>query len=306
VGEMMAAKVFGDETIYVPEGFGVYVTPQNAAALDIFDPNPDVTGYIYQQEKTREVELPILNYHHIVPEGEATNLATTTEEKFKSDMLAVKNAGFNTVLYEDVIKFANGESEYLPPKPLLITMDDGYESEYALAYKILRELGMKANINIIGETFGSDVFPGSGQKIIPHFGYSELGEMTETPRIIDFGSHSFAMHRESPRDGALRNENETTMDYYNKLKSDSDAFKNAFLEYFTPEVFCYPYGKANILSDKILESLGYKMTLLLGDKTNIIAYDRPYTLYGLYRFNAAYDIPSEDLVNKISQNFWDF
>ena len=99
VGEMMTAKIFNDESVYVPENFGIYTTPENAPTLNIFTPNPDLTGYINQTEpeNNREVNLPILNYHHIVSEGEPLNLETTTAQKFKSDMQAVKEAGFTTI-----------------------------------------------------------------------------------------------------------------------------------------------------------------------------------------------------------------
>jgi len=73
----------------------------------------------------------------------------------------------------------------LPEKPILITFDDGYRSNYDLVYPILQEYGVKACISIIVlmPDLPTDNFCTWGQ----------LREMTASG-LVEIGSHSYRLH----------------------------------------------------------------------------------------------------------------
>lgn len=65
------------------------------------------------------------------------------EQRFREHLLHLLGAGHSPVGLEQVVAALAG-GERLPPKPLLVTFDDGCESVHSRALPILRELGVPA------------------------------------------------------------------------------------------------------------------------------------------------------------------
>ena len=66
----------------------------------------------------------------------------------------------------------------LPDKPILITFDDGYASNYMYAYPILKKLGMQATIFVITDRRGKTL------SVNPHFSWNQAREMQDSG-VID-------------------------------------------------------------------------------------------------------------------------
>lgn len=86
------------------------------------------------------------------------------------------------------------KGEALPEKPVVITFDDGYQSNYEYAYPILKKYGMKATIFVIGSSVGKDEYKDTGLPMLPHFGVSEAREM-ENSGLISIQSHTYDLHQ---------------------------------------------------------------------------------------------------------------
>ena len=106
-----------------------------SAALSVF---------VYRLPQPVREPMPVLMYHHMVPEGQDCNAMTITPGKFRADLDIILAKGYTPVLPGEL-----AEGAPLPEKPILITFDDGYRSNYDLVYPILREYGVKACISII-------------------------------------------------------------------------------------------------------------------------------------------------------------
>lgn len=95
------------------------------------------------------VYLPTLMYHHIQPmeEAKAANhqYLNVAPETFRSQLQYIKNRGYSVVTMSDLINFFD-QNTPLPPKPLLITIDDGYKDNYTYAFPILKEFSYPATI----------------------------------------------------------------------------------------------------------------------------------------------------------------
>ncbi len=88
--------------------------------------------------------LPILMYHDVVEDGQPYNTWTVTAGRFRQDLQWLKDHGYACVLPRELAK------GHLPRgKAVLITFDDGYESNYRLAFPVLKEFGDKAAIALV-------------------------------------------------------------------------------------------------------------------------------------------------------------
>ena len=90
--------------------------------------------FVYRLPPSVREPLPVLMYHHMVPEGQDCNDMTITPSKLRTDLEIILAKGYTPVLPREL---AAGEP--LPEKPILITFDDGYRSNYDLVYPILKE-----------------------------------------------------------------------------------------------------------------------------------------------------------------------
>ena len=86
--------------------------------------------------------IPILAYHKI---EDRPDFGVTTRKisDFKEDLHLLKEHGYQTVTFKELDR-----AEALPPNPVIITFDDGYESFYTQALPLLLELGLKAVVFI--------------------------------------------------------------------------------------------------------------------------------------------------------------
>jgi peptidoglycan/xylan/chitin deacetylase (PgdA/CDA1 family) len=91
---------------------------------------------------------PILMYHVInpPPPGAPYPLLYVPRGEFLEQMLALKHAGYHPVTLDDL--WANWRhGNRLPSKPIVITFDNGYRSQYTNAMPILRHLHWTAVLN---------------------------------------------------------------------------------------------------------------------------------------------------------------
>ena len=78
---------------------------------------------------------------------------------------------------------ANDFKSKLPSKPILITFDDGYYSNYEYIYPILKKYNVKASIFVVTDKVGKEI---DG---IKYLGWNECLEMQESG-LVEIYSHS--------------------------------------------------------------------------------------------------------------------
>lgn len=290
VGDMALAKVFGDTGVYVPEDFGTLVTEENASA------HVDSFWELEERMETYTKEVPILLYHHIT---EDPNDNAITPQQFERQMELLKAGGYETVTFDEMIDYVEKGIE-LPQKAVCITFDDGYKSNYEIAYPILKEYGMKATIFVIGATVGNtEHYKDTEFPITPHFSFEEAKEMVDSG-VISIQSHTYDMHQwadyetgERIRKNILKLEGETEEEYRTALRNDFTRSKEE-IEQATGEkvnVLAYPGGSYDDLSQAVLSSQGVKATLSIRPGKAVLVKGLPQSLYAMKRF---YVRPSTD------------
>ena len=293
VGKMALARTFGDDTVYIPADFGVYVTPENAAehVAGYWDvPEPDPAQY------TKKV--PILMYHDL--EGDSLPAAQLEEQ-----IAALAGAGYTAVSFEDLRSYVEQGTE-LPDKPVLITFDDGYLSNMTYGLPILEKYGMQATIFVIGCSVGKDTYKDTGVAMRPHFSLEQAKEMMDTG-YITIGSHGWDLHEVEGRDpdpirrGILRRADETEEEYIAFLQEDIRR-ENELLHPILgkdADILAFPYGVHDTLSEMLLHDAGIYATVTTWPGENTIVKGIPQSLLCMNRYDITEEVSGEGLLDLI-------
>ena len=232
--------------------------------------------------------VPILMYHHF--DDTVASDATMTPAAFEAHLAALSQAGYTAVTFQELLDYVNGDGD-LPDRPVCITIDDGYLSNYTVAWPLLERYGMKATIFVIGSSVGRDHYKDTGYSIIPHFSWAQAEEMLASG-TVDIQCHTYDMHQYAPyeagaaRPNILPLEGESEADYTAALTADTERFQAEYEAALGRRawVLAYPTGVYSDLSEKVLHALGFSVTLTTeGAKVNRILPGRPESLYALGR-----------------------
>ncbi|MBV9212122.1 MAG: polysaccharide deacetylase family protein [Actinobacteria bacterium] len=87
--------------------------------------------------------VPVLLYHGI---GDRDDGYAITRRTFAEHMAALARMRFHTITIDQYVRFRNGDAARLPPRPILITFDDGLLDSYRGADRVLAEHGFNAAV----------------------------------------------------------------------------------------------------------------------------------------------------------------
>lgn len=189
--------------------------------------------------------IPILMYHKVNPDPETGNLGLrVTPADFDQQMRYLFAQGYSTVSLGDVRDFLAG-LKALPPKPVVITFDDGYRDNYTCALPILEKYHFKATFFIVVNSIGGiNSFDRGIQPVNQMAGWSELRDMAA--RGMDIGSHTLT----HPRLAECR-----PAEAARQIKESKLALERGLglpVHYFS-----YPHGSCNAAVKKMVEEFGY-------------------------------------------------
>ncbi len=254
--------------------------------------------------------LTILTYHHLQNAGsfdpQEKGGVIITPERFQEQLEAFTENGYQTVSLQELEAYYQGEGD-LPDKPLLITFDDGYESNYLLAYPILQKMDMQAVIFVIGANLRDETDPEKGLAIF--MTWQEAQEM-EASGLIDIQTHTYDLHHtveiadESqplmttriPVDG----QEESLEAYHQRIKEDLVLAQNGLKEYLNHQAVAlsFPYGSYNKDCMDIASDLGMGFLFSTQPGLNTLRY-KP-DIY--YRITMRADYSGEEAVGICQRN----
>ncbi len=155
--------------------------------------------------KFRAGGVPILCYHYLrgrtgpvyllrvlgavlfnLPTLKEREYWTTPAELFARHMEWLADNGYTTIDLDELEKILAGE-EMGPPKPIVITFDDGDQSVLRYAYPVLLRYGMKATIMVVTSRVGKE------WKEVRSLNWSQLRSLERTG-VFRVESHSDDMH----------------------------------------------------------------------------------------------------------------
>lgn len=250
-------------------------------------------------------DVAILMYHAFTEnEAETTSVCTLASE-FERQLSALRDAGYTSVGYADLIEFVNGKGK-LPEKPLLISIDDGYQNNLDLAAPLLEKYGFCANIAVIGVSIGHTTYKDTDIPIMPHFSLEDARPWIKRG-ILTVTTHSYDMHQIAAvdgndcRHGVLQMPGEAEPDYIAALTQDyTHAQKQlAGLPGKVLPVFTYPFGAYSELSERVLQEQGVQVTVTIANGANRLVKGEPETLRLLRRINVPAGMEPDALLSSI-------
>lgn len=213
-----------------------------ASTVSLYDDNI-ISG------RSENIKVPILLYHNLMdnydPQLSSVHISPT---EFKEHMNVLKKAGYSTITFQNYYNYVVN-NEDLPEKPIIITFDDGYSSNYEHAYPILKNLNMKATIFVVTGRMGADE-----GIVYPHFNWEQAREMQESG-IIDIQSHSDLHPNMTEIDKGLAQL---------ELRLSKYLIEKELQK--TCNVFAYPYGLYNDEFQDMAEKAGYDIQVAVGDR----------------------------------------
>jgi len=94
--------------------------------------------------------IPILTYHGLSKSVTTDGLYALTEEQFEAQMIYLATENFHPISLKELANWLTGQlanpptGQPLPEKSVVLTFDDGLESDYTLALPILKRHGFTA------------------------------------------------------------------------------------------------------------------------------------------------------------------
>lgn len=215
-------------------------------------PTQTSSNLIFQGPDT--VFVPILLYHRI-DESPTENQFYVSPEKFEEQMKLLHDWGYTTITTELLVQ-AIREGASLPPRPIILTFDDGHLNNYNIAYPIMKKYGFSGVLYIVGQYMGT-------------LGYMNTNQIKEMAQEgWEVGSHSMNhLDLMTLNPQQLQYEIAESREY---LESELGV---------SVRTFAYPFGNNNLTIVHLTYSAGYIAAVGTGYTYN----QGTYNLFALQR-----------------------
>ncbi|MEG1751505.1 MAG: polysaccharide deacetylase family protein [Clostridia bacterium] len=244
------------------------------------------------------IKLAVVMYHSILKSK--TGRYFVSPNQLENDIIALKKAGYQSVLSADILNFVNNHGT-LPSKPIYMTFDDGHYNCLYYGLPILKKHNFKAVFNIVGAY--SEHSSTSGDCDNPNYSHLTWAEIDEINKsgYVEIGNHSYNMHKFNPRFGIGQNYNENDDDYIMAITNDVVKLNSKLQETnVKTNVFAYPFGKYSTLSEKVLADLGFNITLTCNEGISVLKRNNPECTKLLKRINREGSYSTYEFVEKIN------
>ncbi len=232
---------------------------------------PTATLFVTPPPTGQPAIVPILMYHHLADlppgSGELDREWTVSPKNFAAQMEMLQARGFHSITMSALAAHLQ-KGKPVPSKPIVISFDDGWETDYTVAFPVLKRNHLTGTFYV----YTSGIDHGAFLK------WSEIDEMARAG--MEFGSHtvSHAHLKSLPADEAK------------KEIVDSKATLEKHLG--RPiTTFDYPFGEYNASVTELVKNAGYEtaVTIAAGYK------QRAEDIFTLHRTRVSFPDSLQDL-----------
>lgn len=243
-------------------------------------------GFAYERLRAPQdgVPLCILMYHSLLEDPARTGKYVVTPDEFERDLIYLKEHGYTTITAAQAAAHVY-DGAPLPPKPVMLTFDDGYYNNYLYALPLLKKHGMNAVVSVIGiysQKFSENP---ENNAYYSHVTWDMIREMAQSG-CVEILNHSYDMHTISGgRRGSGKKRGESAEQYEKAFSADVMRAQNLIVEKTgcVPLFYTYPFGSIGGGSGEILKKLGFLGSLSCTEGVNYIT-DDPECLFEMKRY----------------------
>jgi len=219
-------------------------------------PTPAATSTPVAKAPTKPVidqtaQVLIFGYHRFVTKVRRPDTEITPED-FEKQMQQLKDNGITVIGMQDLLAWKRGEKN-IPPRAAVITFDDGWKSQYEVAWPILKKLGYTHTMFIYTEGVRGGRF-GGGEAIT----WDQLGEMRDAG--VDIEAHS-ATHQDLRKAyDKVTKKKLNPQEYEQWLQNEIVGSKQLLEQKLGIKVNCFavPFGYYNEHIKEVARSAGYE------------------------------------------------
>jgi peptidoglycan/xylan/chitin deacetylase (PgdA/CDA1 family) len=207
---------------------------------------------------TSPVRVPVLLYHRVRVSADKDTarerLMTVTPASFEKQMQSLADGGFVPITPDELLYALVTSTSKLPPKPIMLSFDDGFKDDFTTVLPILERLQLQATFYIVpaASKFGGFMSQDMVRKAAES-GYVTIGSHTVHHADLRYLS-------QEERDSELR-------DSRALLQTWSGQPVNSF---------AYPYGYLNAKVEQDVAAAGYLIAFRTGagaDHTSSTRYE---------------------------------
>lgn len=236
------------------------------------------------QEK---ISIPVLLYHHFMEDDvpEERYSTTITGAQFENQIKTLTENGYNSISLEELKAYIE-DGIALPKNPYIISMDDGYDSNYNIMYPILKKYNAKAVIFVIGNMIREEPGKHWNKNSLVWMTWDMLKEM-EDSGLVEIQNHGY-IHK--PADKLMDEE-------FRESVINGEELLNEKLGERKVKTFAYPHGKATTYTKQILKENGYIAHFMVNPGT----IKKTSKMDSLPRIIVSYGKTGEDVIKLIKK-----
>ncbi len=197
----------------------------------------------------RQAKVPVMMYHDVLPQKLV--FFDLTPAEFEQHLELIQQKGLTPISLDQLVNHLRTGLP-LPPKPILLSFDDGYQGHYDYVYPLLKKYKYPATFSIYTLKVGKKM----GRSSLT---WEQLREMAKDP-LITIASHSV---NHKPMGG---------MDPAEQLYETQESKRILEAELGVPiRYFTYPEGKYDKQSLEAVKAAGYTAALTMNDAEERLA-----------------------------------
>ena len=252
-------------------------------------------------------DILVLCYHGILPKVPPGDTMSVSQQQFVAQLEYLKAHDFTPVSVEAVLQAGTGGKK-LPPKPVLLSFDDAYQSFYQVVFPLLQIYKYPAMLSVVGSWIDGNPPKSLAEPLMT---WRQIKEVAQSG-IVEVASHSYNLHRSiqyNPAGNvgavvsvlaylAAEERYETEAEYRLKLDRDFQVQGQRFAEKIgqRPRAMVWPYGRYNRVGIEMAERHGFRLGFTIADGAASIAH--PQRMNRLLMSN----IPIDSFIYELNQS----